>query len=53
MTSQTKLPAATQTESEILALFKYMIYSNYNIIQLIIFSYRFVEFQNRGNILNE
>ena len=33
--------------------FQVMMCSNFNIIHLIIFSYRFVKFQSRGNILNE
>ena len=53
LTSQANFPTATQTESVILVLFKYMMYSNFNIIHLIIFSYLFVKFQTRGNILNE
>ena len=53
MTSQTNLPTATQIESVILAFFKYMTYSNFKIIYLIIFSYRFAKFHSRGNILKE
>ena len=40
-------------QSVILALSKYMTYSNFNIIPLIIFSYRLFKFQSRGNILNK
>ena len=43
----------TNRKRNFMALFKDMIYSNFNIIHLIIFSYRFVKFQSRGNILNE
>ena len=51
--STNEFSTATQTEGVILALFKDMMCSKFNIIHLIIFSHRFVKFQSRGNVLKD
>ena len=45
LTSQMNLPTATKKESLILALFKNMMFINFNIIQLIIFSWPWKYFE--------